>query len=83
MNLDTLSATQVIKAKARLKGIGLLNEKDALLFGLFISAMETKDVSKVSKDHLIEIWHLVQFTDFLDKNPPKMKYKNNNRISLD
>lgn len=83
MNLHTITTAQVIKTKARLKGVGLLNEKDNLLIGVFIQAMETKDVSALNRDSLIEIWHLVQFGQWLDENKPKMKYKNNKRISLD
>lgn len=84
MNLSTITVSQVVKARARLKGIGLLGKKDDALLSCFLEAMNNNDVSHLTRDSLIDIWHLVQFTIYLDKNPQEVKYdKNNKRIFLD
>jgi len=69
--------------KSRLKGSGLLNKKDADIIGVFIAATEENNPSAITKDMLIDIWHLVQFTNLLNNESTTFKYKNNKRISLD
>lgn len=83
MNIHTITVAQVIKMKSRLKGSGLLNKKDADVIGVFIAATEENNPSAITKDMLIDIWHLVQFTNLLNNESTTFKYKNNKRISLD
>ena len=83
MNIHTITVAQVIKMKSRLKGAGLLGKKDADIIGTFITATEENNPSAVTRDMLIDIWHLVQFTNLLDNPSTTFKYKNNKRISLD
>lgn len=83
MNLSTITPAQVVKAKSRLKGIGLLSKEDDALFTLFLQAIENNDVTMLKRDNLIDIWHLVQFSVYLDGNPQQIKYRNNKRIFLD
>lgn len=84
MNIHTITVAQVIKTKSRLKGAGLLNKTDDLILKRFISAMEVNDVSTLTRDDLVDIWHIVEFTKWLEANPQQIKYKkDNSRISLD
>jgi hypothetical protein len=87
-----ITPAQVIKMKSRLKGMGLLNKKDELVIGVFISAFENNNPDAVTREMIIEIVHLIEFTNRfsvdavkykIDKETPVFKYKNNKRISLD
>ncbi len=60
-----------------------MNKKDADIIGVFIAATEENNPSAITKDMLIDIWHLVQFTNLLNNESTTFKYKNNKRISLD
>lgn len=84
MNIHTITTAQVIKTKSRLKGAGLLNKLDNDVLMRFIAAMEANDVSTLKRDDLVDIWHIVEFTKWLEANPQQIKYKkDNSRISLD
>jgi hypothetical protein len=90
-----ITPAQVIKMKSRLKGMGLLGKKDELVIGVYIGAIEDNDPNSVSKEALIEIAHLIVFTNshFDSESSAKykvegsdalvFKYRNNKRISLD
>lgn len=92
MKLD-ITPAEVLKAKSRLKAIGLYNKKDDLIFGVFIQAIESQNVQSLTKEMLIEISFLIQFANSVGDSiaskkynidgVSKMKYKNNKRINLD